>query len=236
MEPKRKIVIAVDGHSSCGKSTVAKAIAKEIGIAYIDTGAMYRATTLYAMRHGLYGPDGEPDETRIGESLDDIKIGFEYDREKSRNTTMLNGEDVEDEIRGLEVSQRVSPVSAIASVRAKLTDWQREMGRETSVIMDGRDIGTSVFPDADLKIFMTARDEVRAQRRYDEMKSKGENPDFAEVLANVRERDRIDSTRAVSPLRKADDAVVLDNSDMTREEQYDFIMRLLQERDLLKED
>ncbi len=221
---ENNIVIAVDGHSSCGKSTVAKAVAKKLGIAYIDTGAMYRVVTLYAMRHNLFKANSEPDAEGIAAQLGNIKITFNFDQQLGRNTTYLNGENVENEIRGMEVSSRVSPVSAIPAVRAQLTEWQREMGRNQSVIMDGRDIGTTVFPNADLKIFMTARPEVRAKRRYDELKAKGQEADLAEILRNVEERDRQDSTRAVSPLRKADDAIVLDNSDMTREEQFDFVI------------
>lgn len=224
----KNIIIAVDGHSSCGKSTVAKAVARKLGIAYIDTGAMYRAVTLYAIRHGL-AKEGYIDAEGIAGALSDMDITFSFDKEMGRNTTYLNGENVEDEIRGMAVSSLVSPVSAIPAVRAKLTDWQREMGRNQSVIMDGRDIGTTVFPDADLKIFMTARPEVRARRRYDELTAKGQEANLAEILRNVEERDRQDSTRAVSPLRKADDAIVLDNSDMTREEQFDFVIERVKE-------
>ncbi|MGN0011007.1 MAG: (d)CMP kinase [Marinilabiliaceae bacterium] len=224
----KNIIIAVDGHSSCGKSTVAKAVARKLGIAYIDTGAMYRAVTLYAIRHGL-AKEGYIDTEGIAGALGDMGITFSFDKEMGRNTTYLNGENVEDEIRGMAVSGLVSPVSAIPAVRAKLTDWQREMGRNQSVIMDGRDIGTTVFPDADLKIFMTARPEVRARRRYDELTAKGQEANLAEILRNVEERDRQDSTRAVSPLRKADDAIVLDNSDMTREEQFDFVIERVKE-------
>lgn len=224
----KSIIIAVDGHSSCGKSTVAKAVARKLGIAYIDTGAMYRAVTLYAIRHGL-AKEGYIDAEGIAGALSDMDITFSFDKEMGRNTTYLNGENVEDEIRGMAVSGLVSPVSAIPAVRAKLTDWQREMGRNQSVIMDGRDIGTTVFPDADLKIFMTARPEVRARRRYDELTAKGQEANLAEILRNVEERDRQDSTRAVSPLRKADDAIVLDNSDMTREEQFDFVIERVKE-------
>ena len=224
----KNIIIAVDGHSSCGKSTVAKAVARKLGIAYIDTGAMYRAVTLYAIRHGL-AKEGYIDAEGIAGALSDMDITFSFDKEMGRNTTYLNGENVEDEIRGMAVSGLVSPVSAIPAVRAKLTDWQREMGRNQSVIMDGRDIGTTVFPDADLKIFMTARPEVRARRRYDELTAKGQEANLAEILHNVEERDRQDSTRAVSPLRKADDAIVLDNSDMTREEQFDFVIERVKE-------
>lgn len=224
----KHIVIAVDGHSSCGKSTVAKAVAKRLGIAYIDTGAMYRAVTLYALRNGLINGK-EPDADGIAARLDDIRITFNFDKELGRNTTFLNGENVEDEIRGMAVSSLVSPVSAIPAVRAKLTDWQRAMGSEQSVIMDGRDIGTTVFPHANLKIFMTARPEVRARRRYDELRAKGQEANLDDILRNVEERDRQDSTRAVSPLRKADDAIVLDNSDMTREEQFDFVIEKVKE-------
>ena len=224
----KNIIIAVDGHSSCGKSTGAKAVARKLGIAYIDTGAMYRAVTLYAIRHGL-AKEGYIDAEGIAGALSDMDITFSFDKEMGRNTTYLNGENVEDEIRGMAVSGLVSPVSAIPAVRAKLTDWQREMGRNQSVIMDGRDIGTTVFPDADLKIFMTARPEVRARRRYDELTAKGQEANLAEILRNVEERDRQDSTRAVSPLRKADDAIVLDNSDMTREEQFDFVIERVKE-------
>lgn len=233
MKTTRNIVIAVDGHSSCGKSTVAKEVAKAIGIAYIDTGAMYRAVTLAALRRGLIAPDG-PDSEAIAALLPSIEISFDFDQAQGRNTTYLNGENVEDEIRSMPVSQSVSAVSAIAAVRQKLTEWQRQMGQRQSVIMDGRDIGTAVFPNADLKIFMTARPEVRARRRFDEMTAKGQEPVFEQVLANVVERDRQDSTRALNPLRKADDAVELDNSDISRQEQYDFILNLLAQRGLIE--
>ncbi|MBQ2322128.1 MAG: (d)CMP kinase [Bacteroidales bacterium] len=233
MKTTRNIVIAVDGHSSCGKSTVAKEVAKAIGIAYIDTGAMYRAVTLAALRRGLISPDG-PDSEAIAALLPSIEISFDFDQAQGRNTTYLNGENVEDEIRSMPVSQSVSAVSAIAAVRQKLTEWQRQMGQRQSVIMDGRDIGTAVFPNADLKIFMTARPEVRARRRFDEMTAKGQEPVFEQVLANVVERDRQDSTRALNPLRKADDAVELDNSDISRQEQYDFILNLLAQRGLIE--
>ena len=233
MKTTKNIVIAVDGHSSCGKSTVAKEVAKAIGIAYIDTGAMYRAVTLAALRRGLVKSDGLNAEA-IAALLPSTTITFDFDKEKGRNTTFLNGENVEDEIRSMPVSQSVSAVSALPAVRMKLTEWQRQMGQTQSVIMDGRDIGTAVFPNADLKIFMTASPEVRAKRRFDEMVAKGQTPVYEEVLANVVERDRQDSTRALNPLRKADDAVVLDNSNMTRAEQYDFIINLLAERGLVE--
>lgn len=232
MKPTRNIIIAVDGHSSCGKSTVAKQVARAIGIAYIDTGAMYRAVTLFALRHGLM--DGnQPNALAIEQHLNEVHISFDFDQQAGRNTTFLNDENVEDQIRNMEVSSHVSAVSAIPAVRAKLTEWQRQMAKSKSVIMDGRDIGTAVFPNADLKIFMTARPEVRAQRRYDELKDKGQDANLQDILQNVVDRDRQDSTRSVSPLRQADDAVVLDNSDITREEQYDFILNLLAQRGLI---
>ena len=232
MKPTRNIIIAVDGHSSCGKSTVAKQVARAIGIAYIDTGAMYRAVTLFALRHGLM--DGnQPNALAIEQHLNEVHISFDFDQQAGRNTTFLNDENVEDQIRNMEVSSHVSAVSAIPAVRAKLTEWQRQMAQSKSVIMDGRDIGTAVFPNADLKIFMTARPEVRAQRRYDELKDKGQDANLQDILKNVVDRDRQDSTRSVSPLRQADDAVVLDNSDITREEQYDFILNLLAQRGLI---
>ena len=217
----KKIIIAMDGHSSCGKSTMAKALAKAIGYTYIDTGAMYRAVTLYAMRRGFIGEKGI-DEESLRREMPQIKITFGH--ENGMQYTILNGENVERQIRGMEVSGNVSPISAIGFVREAMVSLQREMGRNGAVIMDGRDIGTTVFPNAELKIFVTASDEIRAQRRFDELKAKGENPVFEDVLKNVRERDYIDSHRAVSPLRKADDAIVLDNSHMTIDEQDKWLM------------
>ena len=218
----KKIIIAMDGHSSCGKSTMAKALAKAIGYTYIDTGAMYRAVTLYAMRHGFIRPDGSIDEESLHKDLPKIKISFGH--ENGQQYTILNGENVERLIRGMEVSSHVSPISAIGFVREAMVVLQREMGSKGAIIMDGRDIGTTVFPNAELKIFVTASDEIRARRRFDELTAKGENPVYEEVLKNVRERDYIDSHRAVSPLRKADDALVLDNSNMTFEEQDKWLM------------
>jgi len=217
----KKIIIAMDGHSSCGKSTMAKTLAKAIGYTYIDTGAMYRAVTLYAMRRGFIGPNGI-DEESLRREMPLIKISFGH--ENGQQYTILNGENVERQIRGMEVSGNVSPISAIGFVREAMVKLQREMGKQGAVIMDGRDIGTTVFPNAELKIFVTASDEIRAQRRFDELTVKGENPVYEEVLKNVRERDYIDSHRAVSPLRKADDAIVLDNSHMTFEEQDKWLM------------
>jgi len=215
---KKKIVIAVDGHSSCGKSTLAKALARELGYIYIDSGAMYRAVTLYALRNGWIN-GGNPDKEKIISGLKDIEITFKWDGRTEQNITFLNGENVEDEIRRLEVSQNVSPVSTIAEVRHEMVRQQRENGRKKGIVMDGRDIGTVVFPEAELKIFMTASPQIRAERRYLELIEKGLDVDFEEILKNVGERDTIDSEREVSPLRKADDAITLDNSDLTREEQ-----------------
>jgi len=211
----------MDGHSSCGKSTMAKALAKAIGYTYIDTGAMYRAVTLYAMRRGFIGKNGI-DEESLRKELPQIKITFGH--ENGQQYTILNGENVEKQIRGMEVSGNVSPISAIGFVREAMVELQREMGKTGAIIMDGRDIGTTVFPNAQLKVFVTASDEIRARRRFDELTLKGENPVYEDVLKNVRERDYIDSHRAVSPLRKADDAIVLDNSNMTIEEQDKWLM------------
>lgn len=226
---KKKIIITVDGYSSCGKSTFAKAIATELGYVYIDSGAMYRAVTLFALRRGLVA-GGVADEQRILEVMPEITITFKPDRETGFSATYLNGEKVEREIRDREVSDNVSPVSTIAGVRARLVELQRAMGKGGGVVMDGRDIGTVVFPDAELKIFMTARPEVRAQRRYLELVSKGMPADFGAVMRNITERDRIDSSREASPLRKADDAVELDNSDMTPEEQIIWFRKLYKKR------
>ena len=212
----------MDGHSSCGKSTMAKALAKKIGYTYIDTGAMYRAVTLFALRKGFI-KDDSIDQESLRAELPAIEISFGHD-EEGRQYTMLNGENVEREIRGMEVSGHVSPISAIPFVREAMVEQQRALGSKGAVIMDGRDIGTTVFPNAELKIFVTASDEIRARRRFDELTVKGENPVYEEVLKNVRERDYIDSHREVSPLRKADDAIVLDNSHMTFEEQDQWLL------------
>lgn len=218
----KKIIIAMDGHSSCGKSTMAKTLAKKIGYTYIDTGAMYRTVTLYALRRGFINGD-VIDEESLRRELPGIEISFGHD-DQGKQYTMLNGENVEREIRGMEVSGKVSPISAIPFVREAMVEQQRAMGSKGAVIMDGRDIGTTVFPNAQLKIFVTASDEIRARRRFDELTLKGENPVYEDVLKNVRERDYIDSHRAVSPLRKADDAIVLDNSDMTFQQQDEWLM------------
>lgn len=225
---EKRIVIAIDGHSSCGKSTVAKELAKKLGYIYIDSGAMYRVVTLYALRNGLI-KNQAPDVEKLLAALKNFRITFKWDEETGRNTTFLNDENVEEEIRQLAVSENVSPVSTIAEVRAEMVKQQRENGKNKGIVMDGRDIGTVVFPNAELKIFMTASPEIRAQRRFDELKAKGLTVDFDEILRNVKERDQIDSTREVSPLRKADDAVVLDNSYLTREEQLEWAVKKVNE-------
>ena len=212
----RKITIAIDGYSSCGKSTMAKALAKSLGYIYIDSGAMYRAVTLYSLRHGMWN-QGEVDQERLAKDMPQLKVSFKRDSQ-GQLRTLLNDEDVEEAIRTMEVSNHVSPIAALPFVRSALTLQQQALGREKGIVMDGRDIGTTVFPFAELKIFVTACPEVRAQRRFDELRSKGDiTSTLEEVLTNLKERDHIDSTRAVSPLRQADDARVLDNSELTLE-------------------
>lgn len=213
-----KIIIAVDGYSSGGKSTFAKAVAAKLGYIFIDTGAMYRAVTLYAMRNGM-----EDDPAALVEALPQVHIDFRFNPATGRSDVYLNGENVEAEIRRIDVSSRVSAVSSIPQVRAKLVAMQQEMGRAKGIVMDGRDIGTVVFPEAELKIFMTADPHVRAERRYKELIAKGEQVSLAEIEENIRERDRQDETREVSPLRRAEDAVLLDNSFMTVEQQMEWI-------------
>jgi CMP/dCMP kinase len=225
---KKKIVIAIDGHSSCGKSTMAKSLARKLGYTYIDSGAMYRAVTLFALRNGWIN-NGSPDIEKVISGLKNINITFKWDEKTEKNTTFLNGENIEEEIRRLEVSQNVSPISTIAKVRHEMVKQQRENGKNKGIVMDGRDIGTVVFPNAELKIFMTASPEIRAQRRYLELKEKGVENDFNDILKNVEERDKIDSTREVSPLKKADDAWVLDNSHLTREEQLQWTLNKVEE-------
>ena len=216
-----KIIVAIDGYSSCGKSTIAKALAKYAGYTYVDTGAMYRAIALFTLRNSL------TDEAAIIAALPQIEVGFVL-VDGAQHVT-LNGEDVEGQIRTLEVGNRASQISAIKEVRAFLVAQQQKMGEAKGIVMDGRDIGTVVFPKAELKLFLTASPEVRAQRRYDELVEKGEKPDFAAVLADVNDRDYRDTHRAESPLRQAEDAIVVDNSNMTREEQmqviYDYFDR-----------
>ena len=226
----KKITIAIDGHSSCGKSTMAKDLAREVGYVYVDTGAMYRSVTLYALRNGLFREDGSVDTEALEHAMPDIHISFKFNPGAGRPDTYLNGECVEQEIRSLEVSNHVSPVAAIPFVRTAMVAQQQQMGKDKGVVMDGRDIGTTVFPDAELKVFVTASAEVRAQRRYDELKAKGMPADFDDILKNVQERDYIDSHRDVSPLRKADDALELDNSHMTIPEQKQWLLDRFRER------
>lgn len=211
----KKITIAIDGLSSCGKSTMAKELAKAIGYIYVDTGAMYRAVTLFALRHGIFNADGSVQLEKLKEMMPQIGISFKLNNVTGRPETYLNSENVEQEIRSMEVSSHVSPIAAIDFVRTALVAQQQQMGKGKGIVMDGRDIGTVVFPDAELKIYVTADAEVRAQRRFEELKEKGQPADFNTILKNVQERDYIDSHREVSPLRKADDALELDNSHLT---------------------
>lgn len=226
----KKITIAIDGYSSCGKSTMAKDLAKEIGYVYVDTGAMYRSVTLYALQHKLFNEDGSVKETELKEEMGNIHISFKFNQETGRPDCYLNGELVEKKIRSLEVSSHVSPIAAIGFVREELVAQQKKMGEAKGIVMDGRDIGTTVFPNAELKIFVTAGAEVRAQRRFDELKEKGMPADFNDILKNVEERDYIDTHREVSPLRKADDAITLDNSNLTIAEQKKWLMDLFQQK------
>ena len=215
----KKIIVAIDGFSSCGKSTIAKALAKYAGYTYVDTGAMYRAVALYMLRHEI------TEQTDIINALTRVQVGFALQTDGTQHTT-LNGEDVETHIRTLEVGNKASQISQIKEVRAFLVSQQQAMGAAKGIVMDGRDITTVVFPDAELKLFLTARPEVRAKRRYDELIAKGEHPDYNEVLSDVNDRDYRDTHRAESPLRQAEDAIVIDNSDMTREQQMEHIYSL----------
>lgn len=226
----KKIVIAIDGFSSCGKSTMAKDLAREVGYIYVDTGAMYRAVTLFAMRNDVFDAEGNIDETRLKALLPDVKLTFQLNNETKQPEVCLNGENVERYIRTLEVSQHVSPIAALPFVREKLVEQQQAMGNEKGIVMDGRDIGTVVFPNAELKIFVTASAEIRAQRRFKELETKGMPADFDEILQNVEQRDYIDTHRETSPLRQADDALVLDNSHLTIAEQKVWLMEKFNER------
>ncbi len=225
----KKITIAIDGHSSCGKSTMAKDLARTLNYIYVDTGAMYRCVTLYALRNDLFEADGTVKMAELEARMDDIDISFRLNEETGRPDACLNGEVVEKEIRSMEVSNHVSPIAAVPFVREKLVAEQQKMGLDKGIVMDGRDIGTTVFPDAELKIFVTASAEVRAQRRYDELKAKGMEADYEDILDNVKKRDYIDSHREVSPLRKADDAILLDNSNMTIAEQQAWLVEKVKE-------
>ena len=223
----KKLIIAIDGYSSCGKSTFAKAIAKELNYIYIDSGAMYRAVTLYSIRRGFISDDRLNVEGIVSE-INDINIEFIYNPDISEYETFLNSENVETEIRGLDVSSRVSRISQIHQVRSRLVELQRKMGVLKGIVMDGRDIGTVVFPDADLKIFMTASVDIRAKRRYDELRSKGMDVNLKEIRNNIVARDITDENRDISPLRRAEDALVLDNSRMTVEEQMEWIRKIIE--------
>lgn len=216
---QEKLIIALDGHSSCGKSTYAKLIAAELGYSYIDTGAMYRAVTLAAMDAGLFNDTDAPPFSRIESLLGPMELKLKHNPDKQRTEIFLNGRMVEDFIRGMEVSAHVSYIAAISAVRRKMVEYQRMLGNEKGVVMDGRDIGTVVFPNAEIKIFLTASLEVRAGRRYKELIEKGMPANFEDVQKNLAKRDHIDSNRADSPLKQADDAILLDNSEMTPEEQ-----------------
>lgn len=226
----KKITIAIDGFSSCGKSTMAKDLAREVGYIYVDTGAMYRAVTLFAMRNDVFDAEGNIDETRLKALLPDVKLTFQLNNETKLPEVCLNGENVERYIRTLEVSQHVSPIAALPFVREKLVEQQQAMGNDKGIVMDGRDIGTVVFPNAELKIFVTASAEIRAQRRFKELEAKGMPADFDEILQNVEQRDYIDTHRETSPLRQADDALVLDNSHLTIAEQKVWLMEKFNER------
>ena len=219
----KKITIAIDGHSSCGKSTMAKDLAKRIGYIYVDTGAMYRSVTLYALQNGLFNANGTIKEEELRAQMGNIKISFKLNKATGRPDTYLNGENVESQIRTMEVSSHVSIIAALPFVRTALVEQQQQMGAEKGIVMDGRDIGTVVFPNAELKVFVTASPEVRAQRRYDELKAKGMEANFDDILKNVQERDYIDSHRATSPLRKAEGAIELDNSNITIEQQQQWL-------------
>lgn len=219
-----KITIAIDGYSSCGKSTMAKDLAQRIGYVYVDTGAMYRTVTLFAMRNNLFNNDGSVKENELEKKMPMVNVSFKLNEATGRPDTYLNGELVEKEIRGMEVSSHVSCIAAIPFVRKAMVEQQQAMGRSKGIVMDGRDIGTTVFPDAELKIFVTASAEVRAKRRYDELKGKGMDANLNDILKNVEQRDFIDTHREVSPLRKADDAIELDNSHMTIDEQSKWLM------------
>lgn len=221
----KKITIAIDGYSSCGKSTMAKNLAHEVGYIYVDTGAMYRGVALFAMRNGLISDDGTVDEERLRQCMGEVKISFVLNKDTNTPQTCLNGENVEREIRSMKVSRHVSTVAALPFVRECLVAQQQALGCDKGIVMDGRDIGTTVFPDAELKIFVTASAEVRARRRYDELVAKGQDADYNDILHNVEARDYADTHRSVSPLRQAADAILLDNSDMTIEEQQRWLLQ-----------
>lgn len=226
----KKIIVAIDGHSSCGKSTMAKDLARYAHYVYVDTGAMYRAVTLHALRRGLFAADGSVDRDRLEADLPEMRVDFRLDPATGLPQVCLDGENVERQIRGMEVSSHVSPVAALPAVREALTWQQQRMGQQKGIVMDGRDIGTVVFPEAELKVFVTAAPEVRARRRYEELLAKGQPAAYEDILRNVQERDYIDSHRPVAPLRQAPDALVLDNSALTLEEQRQWLIDRFEER------
>ena len=225
----KRIIIAVDGYSSCGKSTLAKGLAKELGYVYVDTGAMYRAVTLYCLENHIIQDDNLHEES-LKFAMHDIQIGFRYDPLLNSNVTLLNGKDVEDKIRTMKVSQFVSQVSALKFVREDMVHLQRQIGKEKGVVMDGRDIGTVVFPKAELKIFLIAKPEIRAKRRFDELNAKGYDVSFEEILENINHRDNYDTSRKESPLRKALDAIELDNSFINQSQQLDKVLTLARKK------
>lgn len=227
----KKIIIAIDGYSSSGKSTMARDLARRIGYVYVDSGAMYRAVTLYAIEHGMASPEKGVDTAALVNALPDIHISFTPAGNDGIQHTLLNGKDVEREIRDMQVSSLVSPVAVIPEVRHHLTALQQEYCKEKGIVMDGRDIGTTVFPAAEMKVFVNASPEERARRRVKELTEKGENVTYEDVLENIRERDHIDTTRKESPLRKAEDAVLLDNDNMTIEQQMEWLLKLYEDRD-----
>ena len=227
----KKIIIAIDGYSSSGKSTLAKEIAKLLDYKYIDSGAMYRAVTLFAIKNDIINTENhQVDENKLKNLLNQIHINFKYNPENKKQETYLNEKNVENEIRDMKVSDNVSFISKIGFVRKKMVAFQQEMGKEKGIVMDGRDIGTVVFPEAELKVFMNAKAEVRAERRYQELKANNVDVSYEEILKNVKKRDHIDETRDESPLKKAHDSVELDNSNMNRQEQLDWIIGLVKER------
>lgn len=225
----KKIIIAIDGYSSCGKSTLAKQLAKKLNYVYIDTGAMYRSVALYALQNGMIDTNFFNEKALI-EHLDKINVSFTFNAQLNLSETYLNGKNIEKEIRGITISNLVSKIAKIKEVRAKMVDLQQKMGVQKGLVMDGRDIGTVVFPNAELKIFMTAAFEIRAKRRYNELKAKGDNTTYEEVLKNIISRDGDDTSRTENPLIKADDAIVIDNSFVSQEEQFDLVMKLVEEK------
>jgi len=224
-----KIIIAIDGYSSCGKSTLAKQLAQKLNYIYIDTGAMYRAVTLYAIRNNII-TNNQLNQEKLIAALNDINVSFSYNPTLNSSETFLNGENIENEIRGLAVSNQVSKVAQVEQVRSKMVDLQREIGKQKGLVMDGRDIGSVVFPEAELKIFMTAHHTIRAQRRYDELKAKDDNVSYQEILTNIENRDNDDTSRSSNPLIQVEDAIEIDNSEITQEEQFNLALNLALER------